>query len=36
VLDNTRILYPTFYCGTALAAVLHYRCRVMSNWRDYP
>jgi len=34
VLDNTGILYATFYCVTALAAVVYYRRRVMSNWRD--
>jgi L-asparagine transporter-like permease len=34
VLDNTGILYATSYCVTALAAVVYYRRRVMSNWRD--
>jgi amino acid transporter len=34
VLNNTGILYATFYCITALAAVVYYRRRVMSNWRD--
>jgi amino acid transporter len=34
VLNNTGILYATFYCVTALAAVVYYRRRVMSNWRD--
>jgi L-asparagine transporter-like permease len=34
VLDNTGILYATSYCVTALAAVVSYRRRVMSNWRD--
>jgi amino acid transporter len=34
VLDNTGILYATFYCITALAAMVYYRRRVMSSWRD--
>jgi amino acid transporter len=34
VLNNTGILYATFYCVTAIAAVVYYRRRVMSNWRD--
>jgi amino acid transporter len=34
VLDNTGILYAVFYCVTALAAVVYYRRRVMSNWRE--
>jgi amino acid transporter len=34
VLNNTGILYATFYCVTALAAVVYYRRRVMSNWWD--
>jgi amino acid transporter len=34
VLNNTGILYATFYCITAIAAVVYYRRRVVSNWRD--
>ncbi len=34
VLDNTGILYATFYCVTAVAAVVYYRRRVLSNWWD--
>jgi len=34
VLDNTGILYATFYCVTALAALVYYRRRVVSNWRE--
>ena len=34
VLNNTGILYATFYCITALSAIVYYRRRVMSNWRD--
>jgi amino acid transporter len=34
VLDNTGILYATFYCVTALAAMVYYRRRVLSNWKD--
>jgi amino acid transporter len=34
VLDNTGILYATFYCVTALAAIVYYRRRVLSNLRD--
>ena len=34
VLNNTGILYATFYCVTALAAIVYYRRRVMSNWRE--
>ncbi|HXW45390.1 MAG TPA: APC family permease [Streptosporangiaceae bacterium] len=34
VLDNTGILYASFYCVTALAAIVYYRRRVMSNWKD--
>jgi len=34
VLDNTGILYATFYCITALAAIVYYRRRVVSNWKD--
>ncbi len=34
VLDNTGILYATFYCITALSAIIYYRRRVLSNWRD--
>ena len=34
VLDNTGILYAAFYCVTALAAVVYYRRRIMSNWAD--
>jgi amino acid transporter len=32
VLDNTGILYAAFYCVTALAAVVYYRRRVISNF----
>lgn len=34
VLDNTGILYATFYCITALAAMVYYRRRVLSNVTD--
>jgi amino acid transporter len=34
VLDNTGILYATFYCITALAAIVYYRRRVLSNVND--
>jgi amino acid transporter len=34
VLDNTGILYATFYCITAVAAIVYYRRRVISNWQD--
>jgi len=34
VLDNTGILYATFYCITALAAIVYYRRRVLSNISD--
>jgi amino acid transporter len=34
VLNNTGILYATFYCITALAAMVYYRRRVMSSFRD--
>ncbi len=34
VLDNTGILYATFYCVTAISAVVYYRRRVMSNRKD--
>jgi amino acid transporter len=34
VLDNTGILYATFYCITALAAMVYFRRRVLSNWPD--
>ncbi len=34
VLNNTGILYATFYCITALAAMVYYRRRVVSTWRD--
>jgi amino acid transporter len=34
VLDNTGILYATFYCITALAAIVFYRRRVLSNISD--
>jgi amino acid transporter len=34
VLNNTGILYATFYCVTAISAVVYYRRRVMSNWKD--
>jgi amino acid transporter len=34
VLDNTGILYATFYCVTALAAMVYYRRRIMSNGWD--
>jgi amino acid transporter len=34
VLDNTGILYATFYCVTALAAIVYYRRRVVSNLKD--
>jgi amino acid transporter len=34
VLNNTGILYATFYCLTALAAIIYYRRRVLSNFND--
>jgi amino acid transporter len=34
VLNNTGILYAAFYCITALAAVVYYRRRALSNWRE--
>jgi amino acid transporter len=34
VLDNTGILYATFYCITALSAIVYYRRRVLSNLSD--
>jgi amino acid transporter len=34
VLNNTGILYAAFYCLTALAAMVYYRRRVVSNLRD--
>src|ERR1700684_1661442 len=34
VLDNTGILYATFYCITALSAMVYYRRRVLSTWQD--
>jgi amino acid transporter len=34
VLNNTGILYATFYCVTALAAMVYYRRRVLSNVSD--
>jgi amino acid transporter len=34
VLDNTGILYATFYCITALSAMVYYRRRVVSSFRD--
>jgi amino acid transporter len=34
VLDNTGILYATFYCITALAAMTYYRRKILSNFRD--
>jgi amino acid transporter len=34
VLDNTGILYAAFYCITALAAIVYYRRRALSNWRE--
>jgi amino acid transporter len=34
VLNNTGILYATFYCVTALAAMVYYRRRVLSNWKE--
>jgi amino acid transporter len=34
VLDNTGILYATFYCITALAAMVYYRRRVLSSISD--
>jgi len=35
VLDNTGILYATFYCITALAAMVYYRRRVVSSVTDF-
>ncbi len=35
VLNNTGILYATFYCLTALAAIVYYRRRVVSNISDF-
>lgn len=34
VLNNTGILYATFYCVTAVSAMVYYRRRVLSNWKD--
>jgi uncharacterized membrane protein len=34
VLNNTGILYATFYCITALAAIVYYRRRVFSTFQD--
>jgi amino acid transporter len=34
VLNNTGILYATFYCITAVSAIVYYRRRVMSNFSD--
>jgi amino acid transporter len=34
VLNNTGILYATFYCVTAISAVVYYRRRVLSNFWD--
>ncbi len=34
VLNNTGILYATFYCITALSAIVYYRRRVMSTLGD--
>ncbi len=34
VLNNTGILYATFYCITALSAIVYYRRRVMSSFAD--
>jgi amino acid transporter len=34
VLDNTGILYAAFYCVTALAAIVYFRRRVLSNLLD--
>jgi amino acid transporter len=34
VLNNTGILYATFYCVTAISAVVYYRRRVFSNFWD--
>jgi amino acid transporter len=34
VLNNTGILYATFYCVTALSAIVYFRRRVLSNWAD--
>ncbi len=34
MLNNTGILYATFYCVTALSAMVYYRRRVLSTWRD--
>jgi amino acid transporter len=34
VLDNTGILYATFYCVTALSAMVYYRRRVVSSFSD--
>jgi amino acid transporter len=34
VLNNTGILYATFYCITALSAIVYYRRRVLSNLSD--
>ena len=35
VLNNTGILYATFYCITALSAIVYYRRRVFSTWTDF-
>ncbi len=34
VLNNTGILFATFYCVTALSAMVYYRHRVLSTWQD--
>ena len=34
VLNNTGILSATFYCVTALSAMVYYRRRVLSTWQD--
>lgn len=34
VLNNTGILYATFYCVTAISAMVYYRRRVVSNFSD--
>ena len=34
VLDNTGILYATFYCITTLAAMVYYRHRMLANFSD--
>ena len=35
VLNNTGILYATFYCITALSAMVYYRRRVFSSATDF-